>query len=465
MPAQAKLDSDISLVVRITAAPPETPDAVTAPLARLPQIKRQGTPVTVVVHTPAGLAEEIHEQVIWLLADRDPDPVRFGFRTLQEGLHRIRLTAWAGGSFLCELSLEVSVATHSPSLADSRRLVADLGSVRAEPGEVTLQIIRSGDRYVFQLISDAYLGLVHAEALIADPGAAVERAITTLRALATGRSGYAPANARRWMQEVGVGLWNDMVPDVIKEEFWRLRGDIATFSIAAGDGVPWELLYPKAPGHDEGFLLEQFPVLRRAHGQGRARSLCICDPRFIVSASVPSHALAEIDAIRGIVGEGAVIDDLAGLLQTLDGGDPGLLHFACHNAFSPATGSVIELDGGPFEPGLLNSAVAQRSLSRRSPLVFINACRTAGAVPEYTQMVGWAQRFMAAGVGAFIGTLWAVRSDSAATFAHAFYEQVADGTPLGQAALQARLAARADGVDPTWLAYSVYGDPAATAAT
>ena len=119
------------------------------------------------------------------------------------------------------------------------------------------------------------------------------------------------------------------------------------------------------------------------------------------------------------------------------------------------------MGGGPFVPGLLNRAVTTHSLAQRSPLVFINGCRSAGAIPEYTSLMGWAGQFMSAGAGAFIGTLWAVRSDSALAFAEAFYDALLTGQTLGLAVRAARLATAADS-DPTWLASTVYGDPTAT---
>jgi CHAT domain-containing protein len=106
-----------------------------------------------------------------------------------------------------------------------------------------------------------------------------------------------------------------------------------------------------------------------------------------------------------------------------------------------------------------------RSLERASPLVFLNACRSAGDANWFSSMSGWARNFVAAGAGAFIGSLWAVRSSSAHTFADALYEQfVGNAKPLGAASLAARQAIARDEGDPTWLAYAVYGNPAAVAA-
>jgi CHAT domain-containing protein len=95
--------------------------------------------------------------------------------------------------------------------------------------------------------------------------------------------------------------------------------------------------------------------------------------------------------------------------------------------------------------------------------VFLNACRTAGDIPGLIQLMGWARQFMGAGAGAFIGSLWAVRSSSAKTFAEAFYHaMVKDLMPLGAASLRARQAISGDPGDPTWLAYTVYGNPSAS---
>ncbi|MFD0525758.1 CHAT domain-containing protein [Paractinoplanes durhamensis] len=186
----------------------------------------------------------------------------------------------------------------------------------------------------------------------------------------------------------------------------------------------------------------------------------------MVPPRAPANADAEITRLRQILGgpPGEVISHLDELLDVLDRGpDAGMLHFACHNTFSSEGGSSITMDGGPFLPQMLNRAVTRRSLYDHHPLVFINACRSAGAAPEYTRMMSWADQFMRAGAGAFIGTLWPVNSDRAAEFAEAFYAEMAGGAQLGPATMVARAATERGG-DPTWLAYSAYGDPAATAA-
>ncbi len=472
LPARVPQSADVSLLVRVTASAPAPREAASVGLPGL-EVGAGGARVTIVVQAPHDLVPLGDlEQVIVVPEAGDSQPVRFAFGALGSGLQRVLVTAWAGGTFLAELALEVSVQQSTPYV-DGLERVAPVGTLRAEPGEVTLQVRFDGKQYTFQLLSGEYLfDPVVAEAVTAQPGEPLERMIATLRAMAAGSGGgYSAANARKWMERAGMGLWNDMVPDLIKEQFWRLRGSVSAFSIAVGrDVMPWELLYPLAQGCDEGFLVEQFPVMRRVYGQQRSHCIIAGNAMYVMPEGSPANALDEIAAIRRILGQGDVgaqaIGDLDVLLELIESGHMGLLHFACHNTFAADSGgSAIGMGGGPFVPLLLKKAVTLQALAGRHPLVFINACRTAGAVPEYTQMMGWAEQFMAAGAGAFVGTLWAVRSDSATKFAEAFYSALTDGAALGQAGQIARLEVARDRSDPTWLAYSVYGDPGAEAVT
>ena len=75
------------------------------------------------------------------------------------------------------------------------------------------------------------------------------------------------------------------------------------------------------------------------------------------------------------------------------------------------------------------------------------------------------QKCFAAGAGAFVGSLWDVRSPTARAFATCFYRKLfEDGQPLAVAAHLAReQVQQRSSKDPTWLAYTVYGNPFARA--
>jgi CHAT domain-containing protein len=98
-------------------------------------------------------------------------------------------------------------------------------------------------------------------------------------------------------------------------------------------------------------------------------------------------------------------------------------------------------------------------LKRPAPFVFMNACRSDDKPLRYTRIGGWANCFLAMGAGAFMGTLWEVRDETARNFAEALYEQLLEGNkPFSIALRLARKKIRENAPeDPTWLAYSFYG--------
>jgi CHAT domain-containing protein len=234
--------------------------------------------------------------------------------------------------------------------------------------------------------------------------------------------------------------------------------------------MPWELLYPRAPHRDEGFLVQQLPVLRQVPDQHHPAMVRLEGAHCVVPPRSPSNAKHEADVVRRALGAAGVdgisdhdIESLDDLLLMLDSGTAGLLHFACHNGYSvEAGGSFIRMVGGNFVPALLNSIRTDGTLARKNPLIFLNACRSAGIAPYYTRIMGWAEQFMSAGAGAFIGTLWPVETNRAATFAEVFYTNLLAGQTLGNASLQARRTIE-DPADPSWLAYTIYGNPNAVA--
>lgn len=461
VPTRVRAGDDFSLVARIVVDRPD-PDGSAAPMRGF-AVGPDGVEVVLLVHVDSGLAgTERLETTVRVPHRRGTEPVRFPLRALRAGLRRIRLSAWLGGTRLAEVELEVSAEDRRVDGSNQRR-TAPIAALRGTAGEVTLQVGFDGARYFFQLISSRYVSeQVVASSLTEAPEAAVERTVAMLRRFAEPGT----STARRWIEETGVGLWNDLVPDPIKEAFWELRGDIGAFTIAcADDRVPWELLYPVSATEDHGFLTQQFPVVRRVIGQHLSPEISLGDARFVVPPAAPAHARAEVDRLRAVLGgpPGEPITHVDRLLEVIDGDAAGLLHFACHDAFGQAGGGPsISMDGGPFVPVLLNRAVTRRALAARHPLVFVNASHRAGAAPACTRMMGLAGQFMKAGAGAFVGTLWPVDSDRAAAFAEVFYAELGAGTPLGRAAMRARSATEA-GADPTWLAYAAYGDAAATA--
>ncbi|AEV84130.1 hypothetical protein ACWT_3107 [Actinoplanes sp. SE50] len=462
-PAQVRAGAEVSLIVHVARAAPAGPRVRSAAMRSWP-IPPAGSEVTLVTHPSAGLTPlGPIQQAVRVPPDADSDPVRFAFRAGVTDVHRIEVTAWAGGTFLARLVFEIAVSDRAVHPETATKSATTAGDVDGVPGAVTMQVHQSGNRYTFQLHNSEYVFDPVTVTVDTAVDGVLGRILETLRRFA--RSDDPPPIAREWLRNAGVSLWDSLVPEAVREQYLRLHGRIGSFAIATGnDVIPWELLYPMTRTHDAGFLVRQFPVTRTLFNTGRSRRINIGQARFVRDVKGPANAEAEFQAIGRILSPGrdpARISDLDDLLALLSGGEAGLTHFACHAGYRD-DGPAIAMTGGDFSPMMLATVRAKEMLAPTRPLVFINACRSAGAVPYFTRMMGWAQQFLGAGAGAFVGTLWDVRSRTAQTFAEAFYSGLSEGKPLGQAALLARRTVE-DDYDPTWLAYTIYGDADALA--
>lgn len=426
----------------------------------------EGQDVLLVMYAPGLRLLGDQQQTVHVPAEGNSRPARFELRADTPGPLTVSITAWIGGSYLGELLVEIT-AERGRSPGPHREVLADITPESTE-GAVSLVVrydpIQKAYRFEFRdedNPDEVYSNLAY------DPGPLVEHLIADLDDLTKGRSGYSVAQTRDYLVNAGARLWSQLVPEALREQFWDRQHRIRQLTILADtDAVPWELLYPIDPGHDAGFLVEQFPVTRAIFGWRPARTLRLQPTRFVLPEGSLPEARAEIEAMRRLLDPGQppseIISGLTPLTDLIGSGNFGLLHFACHNTYDPADGSSIRLGNVQFTPTLMTIAVIQKVLKLSAPTVFINACRSAGLAATYNRLDGWASKFLQAGAAAFIGSLWAVSDGAAREFAQEFYSYLQAGNSLGEAAMRARQAAASQVDDPTWLAYTVYGDPRAT---
>lgn len=118
------------------------------------------------------------------------------------------------------------------------------------------------------------------------------------------------------------------------------------------------------------------------------------------------------------------------------------------------------MQGDPLFPSDLSRRRA-KGLRRERPLIFLNICHGARVGYNLTGLGGWAQRLVDhVGVTAFVGALWEVHDELASRFSRLFYEELWAGKTLGDAFFSARQQIRdTQRANPTWLAYTLYGDP------
>jgi CHAT domain-containing protein len=145
-----------------------------------------------------------------------------------------------------------------------------------------------------------------------------------------------------------------------------------------------------------------------------------------------------------------------------------LLHFACHGSAEQDNISDAQLllegrmEQGKYIPAYLQATVtgqySRLQTDENRPMIVLNACQVGREGYSLTGLGGFAQAFLRAGAGAFIGTLWSVGDSPARTFTETLYSELCKGLNLAEATMQARGKAQQAG-DATWLAYAVYGHP------
>jgi len=353
----------------------------------------------------------------------------------------------------------------------------------SRPGPPDLQIlIRRADpkKLVFEVRSDL-LGLQSKEhgclSLESDPKALAQdewgRRAGHLSDDLAEKGERSQENAWHQLAVMGVTLFQQL-PREVRELLWSQRGQMQTVQFLSDEPyIPWELMKLQGEGGEEGpFLCEAFGMTRwlRSFPQ-TVFDLPLQRIAFVHStdSDLPSSRGEKEDLIE-LMGSERVISvapTLSEVMNALTGGDYDGWHFSGHGSAGrqdPDSAQFWLNDEDSITPGSL--ATAKANLSRHHPLIFLNGCDTGRAGFSLSGLGGWAHQSLAAGAGAFIGTLWPVRDKKARAFAKAFYQNFLSGEPFAEAVRLARLKVREEFPgDPAWLAYTVYAHPGTVCST
>ena len=444
---------------------------------RMPEIAAEGSPLYVLLDAPPG-CEVISNAIVKIsLPPRgDSDQAWFFIRAPRTpGSYRFAVTVlWAGvGSHV--LACQPVVVTVSSRATDPMSVLK--GPTRhatSGQGGAALTVIRSSPRtYQYVLYRAGHSPVHDVLTMTADPRSQLRVLTSDLNQMARGGAGWRPAGMRDELRARGVDLWRDFLPGKIGEALCGLRPGEDTLTVSCQNstlGVPWELLYPldSIAGCSD-FLVQLFNVVRSPDSTAAwCRSFALQPAVIVLPDDQVPGAAEEARAITEMLGPVAggrrYVREKARLQQDLRSMPFGLLHVAAHDRDGAGTISMAARQR--FSPSDLNVFAGDGGhWSGRRPLVFVNACGTAGTRQRFTQFTSWAQSFFEAGAGGFIGSMWDVRSVTASAFAQRFYQaSYVDGLPFGKALREAREHSRSLSPDPTWLAYAAHGDPAATAA-
>jgi hypothetical protein len=280
------------------------------------------------------------------------------------------------------------------------------------------------------------------------------------------------------LESLGRDLWRELFPPELRAAYRDvIRPAVHSWVILSDEPwIPWEIVKPyddsrPAEVLDDDFLCLRFELTRWLAGDRpfvpeiKVRSLAV-----VQSAPDLPHAQPEREvfshlkeSFSGLSSSMPRLDSAADLLDFLLATDAEVIHLIGHGAPMPEHPDEAGLpfpDKSVLRPADLHGPLATH-LGRRRPMVFLNACWAGRKGWSLTRLGGWAARWVGVcGCSAFIAPLWPVRDQAAVSFAWAFYDALAQGAALGEAALRARQKIHRERPgDPSVLAYTVYGHP------
>ncbi len=279
---------------------------------------------------------------------------------------------------------------------------------------------------------------------------------------------------------VGIGTTLlELFPIELRRQLWAIHellrdsGEPAPTLYLNSDEswVPWELLRLRDPDGKSKtgvYLADAFALTRWLHGHGDTIEHPFSDVAVVASkkSGLPQTA-GEQQMLLDRDGEDgrrvAAIDPAtyAKVTRELESGRYDGWHFAGHGL---PQGNDPNLWAFRLEnrKTLKPLDLAEVDFADKRPLVFMNSCHGGRGGLTLTGIGGWADAFVKAGVGAFVGAYWDVSDGAAKAFSEVFYERFLGGEALGETVRGARARVREEFPgDPTWAAYTVYGHPLA----
>ncbi|MBW4429619.1 MAG: pentapeptide repeat-containing protein [Nostoc desertorum CM1-VF14] len=283
------------------------------------------------------------------------------------------------------------------------------------------------------------------------------------------------ASAERRLAALGHELWDELIPEKLKQEYWRFKFHVKSILITSDEPwIPWEMIKPyhfnnEGERKDELFLCQQFALSRWLSGEGgTAEELFLGRARPVAPTQVNLRSVQEevafIKQLCDLRSDIIVLEPCCSYQEVLDWLENEkffILHFACHGMFDATypNNSAIKLSDGILRPSDIRVRFGGK---RPRPLLFINACHGARSEFSFTGVGGWAERLVTkANVGAFVGAMWEVNDGLALIFARSFYTKLLkDNATIAEAFKYAREEIRQLApYNSTWLAYVLYADP------
>ncbi|MFN8442073.1 MAG: CHAT domain-containing protein [Caldilineaceae bacterium] len=481
---EQQAESGVSLNVDVTFVNPRQPELV-----------------DVVVSAP-GFSERLESwnRTIKVYAAQNSEPAIFLLKGEKLGKTQIKVDFRHRERLIGTATLACEVATRSNSVP--AKLVGDAVEVSQflsappPPADLELRIVLVEKTLQFMLHSANPLVGYHWQKVgettlrTGDPGRWLSDKLEQLNRLARisrdfGRTPHESKQASKVdpteiIDGIGTDLWDELVPKELRYEYWGLikklreAGVVKSLLITSDEPwIPWEMLKPyrvdefTQQSESDSFWAEGFTICRWLAGRGPLDEVKVNAASIVAPVLDLPNVQREVKGIRERltthhIAVGDEIKTVGQVKEAIKGATVQLLHFATHGSFEGENveRSKIALQDGVLMPDDLSLA-RTGNLRLAHPLIFLNTCNAGRLGFTPTDLGGWADRLLR-NVRAFavIGAQWEVNDALAADFAQTFYNELLNNKPLGEAFQIARRAIQQkDPLNPTWLAYTLYGDP------
>jgi len=382
----------------------------------------------------------------------------FTLRARRPGVGWLRVDVHRGTQALTTFRFSVT-ASEVRTESETRFAIIGIPQTAAPPGVMKILLTGRKERTIQLVVGETYLEDHPLEIGQSALREQLQKITVQLNEFSDSTARGSITRKRGELHGLGKQIYRSLLPGPFVEEFRTHRPSAASLAIQGSSPLPWELM---ADSDDDTFLAEELRVTRWLNGSQPGAPIRLGHAIFACTEGVDG-AGTEIKEIGKLLCPGqkpAIIAESVQLYQRMRAGDFDLFHFAGHTKEDKSP-EMTALDFGNDDDFTLNymANVPAETLRSSRPVIFLNACGSASGLGRQTLFDHWAEMFINRGAGAFIGSLWNIRSETANSFGTDVYRSIREGaaSTLGEAVDFARRSSDGDPSDPTRLAYALYG--------
>jgi len=239
--------------------------------------------------------------------------------------------------------------------------------------------------------------------------------------------------------------------------------------------MPWEIMHDRTDFLGLRFQVARLPIVQGGPEFDEGQPHQVQRIHSLLGRNLLSAGGALFNAWRttftGLVAPGGSVQYPSGVGAQNDwpqidrmeeaAGNADILHVTCHACIREGAVWTLDDQGETYRHDIEVDLVKHLEFEPTKPLVFGNACASAGGDGPGGGATTFGEAFFSKGVLAFVGTLAPVTHHLAVDFASRFYKRLlCDGLPIGKALWKTKSHYQdVSENDPSWLFYCLYGLP------